>query len=331
MSNANPTRDDQTTLSAETPIYAEELVPEKRVEQVGTVHVHKDVIEEPQTVTAEVTRDEMKVERTPMNQEVTDLSTDVFQQEDIEIPLQAETLTADKRVVQTEEVTLEKQQVTEQAQVTGTVRREQVVVDEAAVAPAPPVSTGVAAVPSTSSVVEDASTTTGQGASVRETSMDVSTPTSTLRGESAVLSDGQGRSAQVGEMATDMSTVGAARTTTTVPTSTSLDEMDSGTPIQSEKDARQWRDEPEETILIRAGTPTGDESATDRAEFVAGEGDAQGQGSTGSSSPGASDAANKAKGVAKTIGSEVAGAASTVGDRIGGALGKLTGHEQDKK
>ncbi len=351
MSDSNRTKDEGTTVGEVTPVYAEELVAETHTEQVGTVHVHKDVVEEPRTVTAEVTHDEMTVERTPINQEVSDPSTGAFQQTDIEIPLQAETLTASKRVLETEEVTLHKKQVTEQEDVTGTVRREQVSVDapvtaDAVVSEASNTGISAAAVPPVSGTVEASSTTTA-----------ASTPVSASSEKPVVLSDGEGRAAQPGAVRGSISTTGGTQANVTAPAGASFDEMDSGTPVASPETtpvstptsttasvaastattpgvtpsaqggtdgSRQWKDEPEETILIKAGTPTGDEPATERAEFVAGEDDARNKGASGGA-----DAASKAKGAAQNVGTEVAGAASTLGERIGGVVDKITGRNKD--
>ncbi len=111
------------------PEYQEELVAGKQQEQLGEVHVHKSVVEEQQTVSAPVTHEELDVERVPVHNQVQDAPADAFQERDINIPLQGEQLVAGKQVVEAEEVRLHKRAVTEQEQVSGTVRKEQVMID----------------------------------------------------------------------------------------------------------------------------------------------------------------------------------------------------------
>ncbi len=111
------------------PEYEEELVAGKQQEQLGEVHVHKSVVEEQQTVSAPVTHEELDVERVPLHNQVQDAPADAFQERDINIPLQGEQLVAGKQVVEAEEVRLHKRDVTEQEQVSGAVRKEQVTID----------------------------------------------------------------------------------------------------------------------------------------------------------------------------------------------------------
>ncbi len=112
------------------PEYQEELVPEKVERQEGMVHVHKDVVQEQQSVSAPVTHEQVEVERVPVHNQFDTPPADAFQGEDIDIPVQGEQLVADKQVVETEEVRLHKKQVQEQEQVSGTVRREEVEIDQ---------------------------------------------------------------------------------------------------------------------------------------------------------------------------------------------------------
>jgi len=112
------------------PEYEEQLVAEKVARQEGTVHVHKGVVEEQQTVSAPVTHEEVDVERVPVHNQVGAAPPDAFQEEDLNIPLQGEQLVAGKQVVEAEEVRLRKRQVQEEEQVTGTVRREDIEVDQ---------------------------------------------------------------------------------------------------------------------------------------------------------------------------------------------------------
>lgn len=113
------------------PKYEEELVVSKRQEQVGDVHLHKDVVQEQQTVPVSLRRDEVTVERRPVQGKDVDPATvrDAFKDEDIDVPVMAEQAVVGKQVRETEEVRLHKESVTEQKQVTDTVRKEDVTIE----------------------------------------------------------------------------------------------------------------------------------------------------------------------------------------------------------
>ena len=119
---------DQMTV----PVRQEELVVGKQQEEIGRVHLSKDVIEEEQTITAPVTREEVRVERVPVQGQVSaDTLADAFTEKDIDVPVMGEELVAGKRTVVNEEVRVSKQAVTEQQQVSDTVRKERVTVEGA--------------------------------------------------------------------------------------------------------------------------------------------------------------------------------------------------------
>ncbi len=111
------------------PVMEEELVAGKHEEELGRVHVHKDVVQEQQTVSAPVTHEEVVVERVAVNSDAAAVGADAFVDKDIEVPVMGEELVTGKRAVVTEEVRLHKQAVTEEQQVTDTVRKERVTVD----------------------------------------------------------------------------------------------------------------------------------------------------------------------------------------------------------
>ncbi len=112
------------------PEYEEELVAGTRQEQVGDVHLRKDVVTEQESVPVTLRHEEVTVERVPVDQAV-DLGTtrEAFQGADIDVPVMGEEAVVGKQVRETEEVRLRKQATTEQQQVSGTVRKERVVVD----------------------------------------------------------------------------------------------------------------------------------------------------------------------------------------------------------
>ena len=115
-----------TTASSDIaiPIREEELVAEKQRQQTGDVRAHRDVIDERQTIQTPVTHEEVVVERRPGDDQ--QLGADAFTEKDIEVPVMGEQLTAGKEAHVAEEVHLRKQRVTEQQQVSDTVRREHV-------------------------------------------------------------------------------------------------------------------------------------------------------------------------------------------------------------
>jgi uncharacterized protein (TIGR02271 family) len=114
------------------PVVEEQLAVDKRQVQRGSVHVHKDVIEDVQTVNVPLREEEIVVERHAVDRAV-DASTipaDAFQESDIEIPLRGEEVDVTKQAVVREEVDISKTVRERNEQVSDTVRREEVVVDE---------------------------------------------------------------------------------------------------------------------------------------------------------------------------------------------------------
>ncbi len=118
------------TNDVRVPVYEEELVAGKRAEELGRVHLHKEVITEQESIPVTLRREEVTVERVPVTGNV-DAATlqNAFQNEDIEVPVMGEEAVVGKTAREVEEVRLSKQEVQEQQQVTGTVRKERVVVD----------------------------------------------------------------------------------------------------------------------------------------------------------------------------------------------------------
>jgi uncharacterized protein (TIGR02271 family) len=87
------------------------------------------VTEERKTLSAPVTHEEVRVERVPINRPVTNLPPDAWQDKDIDVPVRGEELVTEKRAKVSEEVPIKKQRVTDERQVTGTVRNEWVRLD----------------------------------------------------------------------------------------------------------------------------------------------------------------------------------------------------------
>jgi uncharacterized protein (TIGR02271 family) len=120
-------RDDDTIR---VPVFEEELVVGKQREEMGRVHLHKDVVQEQQTVSVNLRHEEVTVERVPITGQTSqaDLQ-NAFQDQVIEVPVMGEEAIVGKQMHQTEEVRLHKDATQVHEQVGGTVRKERVVVD----------------------------------------------------------------------------------------------------------------------------------------------------------------------------------------------------------
>jgi uncharacterized protein (TIGR02271 family) len=122
-----------STNDIQVPVREEELVAGTRVEEEGRVRIHKEVVEEQETINVPVRRERVVVERVPASGEVTDgdLDTGAFKGDDIEIPVMREEVVVGKRVQQVESVRIHKDVVNDTEQVSDTVRKERVLVDGA--------------------------------------------------------------------------------------------------------------------------------------------------------------------------------------------------------
>lgn len=102
----------------------EQLQAEKQRVQAGEVRLHKDVVEEQRSINVPVSHEEVFVERRPVAEgQVSD--TPVGQEEVIRVPVSEEQVNVTKTPVVTGEVGLGKRVVTENQQVSDTVRREE--------------------------------------------------------------------------------------------------------------------------------------------------------------------------------------------------------------
>ena len=91
--------------------------------------VRKDVITETQTVQVPVTREELVIERREASGD-TQATGRVGEDEEIHIPLTEETASIDKGTVVREEVAVGKKPVSEVRDLSGEIRREELVVDD---------------------------------------------------------------------------------------------------------------------------------------------------------------------------------------------------------
>ena len=124
--HSTPVREGDVTV----PVREEELIAQKTQGEAGRVHVSKDVVEEQQTLNVPVTREEVTVERVPVQgQAATDIGPDAFTERDIDVPVMGEQVTAEKRAKVNEEVHLHKRAITENQQISDTVKKERVNVE----------------------------------------------------------------------------------------------------------------------------------------------------------------------------------------------------------
>jgi len=112
------------------PVYEEDLVVGTRVEETGRVHLHKEVVQEQESIPVTVRHEEVTVERVPVTgpASAADL-TDAFREETIEVPVMGEEAIVGKQAHVVEEVRLHKDVTQEQETVSDTVRKERVIVE----------------------------------------------------------------------------------------------------------------------------------------------------------------------------------------------------------
>src|SRR5579864_5879569 len=102
----------------------EELVANKHRVETGQVQVGKEVVSEQRTLEVPVTRQEVTIERHPVERRPSDSPIDDRGQS-IEMPVQEERVELEKRAVVYEEVGVGKREVQDTQHVSGTVRREE--------------------------------------------------------------------------------------------------------------------------------------------------------------------------------------------------------------
>jgi uncharacterized protein (TIGR02271 family) len=102
----------------------EELVPRKRTVQAGEVRLQTEVVQEQRTVEVPLTREEVTVERHPVDRRPAERPIGE-QGETISVPVREEEVTVEKRPVVYEEVEVGKRAVQETQQVDATLRREE--------------------------------------------------------------------------------------------------------------------------------------------------------------------------------------------------------------
>jgi uncharacterized protein (TIGR02271 family) len=112
------------------PVMEEELTATVRQQEAGAVRIEKDVVTEEQTLNVPVTEERVHVERRVVDRPVSAADADAFEETVIDVPLRTETVDLQKQARVTGEVVVSKEAVERTEQVSGTVRREEVFVDE---------------------------------------------------------------------------------------------------------------------------------------------------------------------------------------------------------
>ncbi|MEO5970257.1 MAG: YsnF/AvaK domain-containing protein [Bdellovibrionia bacterium] len=119
---------------AKIPIVEEELQATKTLKEAGRLNIRKVVHTELKHFTIPVMREEVRIERGPAVEgavsEGLTQGKDVFQEETISIPLREEEVTISKRPVVKEEVRIKKEQVFDQQEVQGQVKKEDLEIKE---------------------------------------------------------------------------------------------------------------------------------------------------------------------------------------------------------
>ncbi|MDG0791428.1 YsnF/AvaK domain-containing protein [Cohnella ginsengisoli] len=109
-------------------LHEERLNVDKERVRTGEVSVHKDVIEERQTIEVPVQREEVVIERHAVQGETTDGAA-IGKDETIRIPVSEERVEVTKRPVATEEISIGKRVVQDTEHVSETVRKERAELD----------------------------------------------------------------------------------------------------------------------------------------------------------------------------------------------------------
>lgn len=107
----------------------EQLTASKERVQAGEVGIHKDVVSEEKTINVPVNREEVYIERHPVDQPVVADTPISGQDETYRVPVSQEQVNVDKQTVVREEIGLGKRTVQDNQQVTDTVSHEEARID----------------------------------------------------------------------------------------------------------------------------------------------------------------------------------------------------------
>jgi len=114
------------------PVYEEDIAPVKREVDRGAVRVEKDVVTEDRVMDVPVTEERVRVTRVDSN-DPDAVGADAFEEGVIEVPVRGQEVDVQKTARKAGEVVVEKEAETRTERVGGTVRREEVRVDDQAV------------------------------------------------------------------------------------------------------------------------------------------------------------------------------------------------------
>jgi uncharacterized protein (TIGR02271 family) len=125
------TKDRDVDRTRTVPLREEQLEARKHTVEAGEVEIRKDVVSEQRTIDVPVTREEVVVERHPVDRREADRfeSGDLGKGETIRVPVREEQVTIEKKPIVTEEVSVGKRTVQETKHLSDTVRREEAVVE----------------------------------------------------------------------------------------------------------------------------------------------------------------------------------------------------------
>ncbi len=121
----------QTEGAIRVPVAEERLAVGKREVDLGEVDIRKTVTEEEQTASVTLRRDEVNVQQVDVNDRPLREGEDAFSEGTIRVQLRGEEAVVSKEAVVTGEVVIDKDSVSREEQVSGTVRKQRVDVDEA--------------------------------------------------------------------------------------------------------------------------------------------------------------------------------------------------------
>ncbi len=112
------------------PVMEEELTATVREQEAGAVRIEKRVVEEDRVLEVPVTDEQIRVERRIVDRPVSASETQAFEEIVIDVPVTTEQVELQKQARVAEEIVVSKEATQRTEQVSGTVRREEVYVDE---------------------------------------------------------------------------------------------------------------------------------------------------------------------------------------------------------
>lgn len=115
------------------PVMEEELTATVRTQDAGSVRIEKRVIEEDRVLDVPVTDEHIRVERRIVDRAATAADAGAFEEIVIEVPLTSEQVELHTQAHVGEEIVVSKEAVQRTEQVHGTVRHEEVTIDESAI------------------------------------------------------------------------------------------------------------------------------------------------------------------------------------------------------